>query len=110
MEVIGRTLEQLLRSSLGFDTSRHLCYVNGMAIGQSRRIVIDLDDVELKRSLYSALAQDGRSLKEWFVGAASHYLNTRRQSVQLEFGALRVAQPPSEYVGSESSHQESEES
>jgi len=73
-----------------------------MAIGQSRRIVIDLDDVELKRSLYSALAQDGRSLKEWFVDAASRYVNTRAQVRQLDFGALRIAQPSTDYGKGES--------
>ncbi len=68
-----------------------------MAIGQSRRIVIDLDGVELKRSLYSALAQDGRSLKEWFVDAASHYLRARNKIRQLDLGPLGVAEPSVEY-------------
>ncbi len=45
-----------------------------MPIGKSRRIVIDVDDVGLKRGLYSALAAEGRSLKDWFASAASDYL------------------------------------
>ncbi len=97
----------IVRISPKLETLRHLCYVGDMAIGSSRRIVIDLDDIELKRNLYSALSQDGRSLKEWFVAVASHYLNSRRQARQLEFGALRVAQQPVEYSSDQSGDQES---
>jgi hypothetical protein len=45
-----------------------------MPIGKSRRIVIDVDDIGLKRGLYSALAAEGRSLKDWFAAAANDYL------------------------------------
>lgn len=57
-----------------------------MAVGKSRRIVIDVDDVALKRNLYAALAEDGRSLKEWFVNAVGEYLETRIAGRQLELG------------------------
>lgn len=72
-----------------------------MAIGQSRRIVVDVDDIEFKRSLYSALAQDGRTLKEWFVDSASHYLRTRARARQLGFSALRIADTPGQYADGE---------
>lgn len=48
-----------------------------MPIGKSRRIVIDVEDLEMKRNLYAALAVEGRSLKEWFASAASEYLSVR---------------------------------
>lgn len=49
-----------------------------MAIGKSRRIVIDVEDVTLKRDLYAVLAAEGRSLKEWFSAAAHEYLDKSR--------------------------------
>lgn len=49
-----------------------------MPIGKSRRIVIDVEDVALKRNLYAALAVEGRSMKEWFVSAVGEYLAVRR--------------------------------
>lgn len=60
-----------------------------MPIGKSRRIVIDVEDVELKRNLYAALAVEGRSMKDWFASAVSEYLAVRapRQS-------MRVAERP----------------
>jgi hypothetical protein len=63
-----------------------------MPVGKSRRIVIDLDDVELKRQLYSALAADGRSLKEWFVAEATDYLVARVAGRQLELLVPPAAQ------------------
>jgi hypothetical protein len=66
-----------------------------MAVGRSRRIVIDVDDVELKRRLHSALAHDGRSLKDWFVAAAREYLEGR-VGRQLDL-VLRVAEPAESY-------------
>lgn len=51
-----------------------------MAIGKSRRIVIDVDDVALKRDLYSALGSEGRSLKDWFSSAVTEYLAVRAGS------------------------------
>ena len=55
-----------------------------MAVGKSRRIVIDVDDVTLKRRLYAALAADGRSLKDWFLSAAGDYLDARSGGRQLD--------------------------
>jgi hypothetical protein len=44
----------------------------------SARIVIEVDP-DLKRQLYSALAIENSTLKEWFVGAAQQYIAERRQ-------------------------------
>jgi len=46
-----------------------------MSIGTSGRIVIELDP-SLKRQVYSALAKDGMTLKEWFVREAQNYIKT----------------------------------
>jgi hypothetical protein len=69
-----------------------------MAVGKSRRVVIDLDDVDLKRRLHSALAEDGRSLKDWFLRAATDYLEERLAGRQLQFPGLKVAEPPTSYA------------
>jgi hypothetical protein len=68
-----------------------------MAVGKSRRIVIDVDDVALKRRLYAALAQDGLSLKNWFVAAASAFLRSREYRGPLELPVLRAAEPVAPY-------------
>lgn len=70
-----------------------------MAVGKSRRIVIDLDEVDLKRRLYSALAQDGLSLKGWFVAAANAFLRSREYGNQLELPVLHAAEPIAPYGG-----------
>jgi hypothetical protein len=44
----------------------------------SARIVIEVDP-DLKRQLYSALAIESSTLKEWFVRAAQQYIADRRQ-------------------------------
>lgn len=46
-----------------------------MSIGSSGRIVIELEP-SLKRQIYSALAKDGLTLKEWFVREAETYIKT----------------------------------
>ncbi len=80
---------------------RYLCYIEAVAVGKSNRIVIDLDDVSLKRHLYAALAEDGRTLKHWFVSAVTEYIDSRINGRQLEFGALRAAEEPADYRLSE---------
>lgn len=47
-----------------------------MAKGQSGRIVIEVDPA-LKKALYGALAIDDSTLKDWFIGQASTYLNEK---------------------------------
>jgi hypothetical protein len=67
-----------------------------MPIGKSRRIVIDVEDVGLKRDLYSALAAEGRSLKDWFASSAQEYLSGRA-GAQRSSPTLRVAEPQRTY-------------
>jgi hypothetical protein len=54
-----------------------------MAVGKSRRIVVDVEDVHLKRRLYAALAREGTTLKDWFVRAAVEWLEAREERAQL---------------------------
>ena len=55
-----------------------------MSIGNSGRIVIELEP-GLKRQIYSTLAKDGMTLKEWFVREAQNYISTNSQvSLDLE--------------------------
>lgn len=49
-----------------------------MSIGSSGRIVIELDP-EVKRHLYSALARDGLTLKDWFIKEAATYVAKAEQ-------------------------------
>lgn len=63
-----------------------------MAVGKSRRIVIDVDDVDLKRRLYSALTKEGRSLKDWFVARANEYLADANYHTQIELPDLSAAE------------------
>lgn len=72
-----------------------------MPVGKSRRIVVDVDDLGLKRRLYSALAEDGSSLKEWFTLQAAEYLAQRFSARQLRLPITRVAESPSIYETTE---------
>ena len=57
-----------------------------MTIGQSGRIVIEVDP-DVKRRLYAALTKDGLTLKDWFIRNAETYLNTGPQiALPLETG------------------------
>ena len=49
-----------------------------MAIGESGRIVLEIDP-DLKRRLYSTLALENKTLKEWFVAQAVQHINTQLQ-------------------------------
>jgi hypothetical protein len=53
-----------------------------MAVGPSNRIVLEVDP-ELKQALYSALHQNGLSLKDWFVQNAEQFLADKQR--QLDF-------------------------
>ena len=62
-----------------------------MARGPSGRIVIEVEP-DLKQALYEALAQDGVSLKQWFVGRAEHFIEERYQMrLELESGSKTSA-------------------
>jgi hypothetical protein len=49
-----------------------------MAIGESGRIVLEVDP-ELKRKLYSALALEQKTLKDWFLLMAADYIRNQNQ-------------------------------
>jgi hypothetical protein len=49
-----------------------------MAIGDSGRVVLEIDP-QLKRKLYSVLALERKSLKDWFIGKAEEYVHTQQQ-------------------------------
>lgn len=62
-----------------------------MAVGDSGRIVLEIDPVE-KQTLYTALGRDGITLKEWFLRQVGSYL---RDTDQLSFFAsAKVAEAP----------------
>jgi len=50
-----------------------------MAIGESGRIVLEVEP-ELKRKLYSTLALENKSLKEWFILMAKAYTQSYNQT------------------------------
>jgi hypothetical protein len=47
-----------------------------MSKGDSGRIVIEVEP-DLKRRLYSALAMDSSTLKDWFIQCAEGYVNDK---------------------------------
>lgn len=49
-----------------------------MSIGNSGRIVIEVEP-EVKRQLYSTLAREGMTLKDWFLREAQSYMKTATQ-------------------------------
>jgi hypothetical protein len=49
-----------------------------MSRGPSGRIVLEIDP-ETKRQLYTVLAHDGRTLKDWFVMEVNNYLRSYSQ-------------------------------
>jgi hypothetical protein len=65
-----------------------------MARGESGRIVLEIDPAQ-KDELYSALARDGMTLKNWFLQQASHYL--KDQSQLTFFRSSVVAEEPPAY-------------
>jgi hypothetical protein len=54
-----------------------------MPIGASSRVVIVIDDVELKRRLHAVLAAEGKTLKDWFLEQAKLYLSRTPQQPAL---------------------------
>lgn len=49
-----------------------------MSIGSSGRIVIEIEP-EVKRQLYSTLAREGMTLKDWFLHEAQNYMKATAQ-------------------------------
>lgn len=64
---------------LGFSVTSHMSHYIilglSMSIGNSGRIVIEVEP-EFKRNLYSTLAREGLSLKEWFLREAEAYVSS----------------------------------
>ena len=58
-----------------------------MPKGASGRVVVEID-AALKRRLYSILAGQGMTLKDWFIRAAGEHIE------QFEQPSLPVQQPP----------------
>ena len=61
-----------------------------MAIGDSGRIVLEIKP-ELKRKLYSTLALENKTLKEWFIEAAEQHIDDWQQPGL--FGAVVEKKP-----------------
>ena len=49
-----------------------------MAIGESGRIVLEINP-EIKRKLYSTLALENKTMKEWFITLAVQHIEARQQ-------------------------------
>jgi len=49
-----------------------------MSVGKSGRIVLEVEP-ELKRRLYSALALERKTLKEWFILTADEHIRSQQQ-------------------------------
>lgn len=64
-----------------------------MATGPSGRIVVDVDP-EFKKQLYSALAAQGSTLKDWFIRTGRNYCEEIQQP-----RLLRVAERGAAYGG-----------
>jgi hypothetical protein len=54
-----------------------------MAIGESGRIVLEIEP-NLKRKLYSALALENKTLKEWFIALAIEHIQAQQQPQLFE--------------------------
>lgn len=65
-----------------------------MSIGSSGRIVIEIEP-DVKRQLYSVLARDGLTLKDWFLREARIYLENPNQ-LQLELSQRDIARAKSD--------------
>lgn len=54
-----------------------------MAVGKSGRIVLEVEP-ELKQRLYSILALENRTLKEWFILTANDHIRSQEQPNMFE--------------------------
>ena len=58
-----------------------------MAKGESGRIVLEVDP-ELKKALYSILAMDQQTLKDWFVDKAQKHINEKKTELIKSFSKV----------------------
>lgn len=58
-----------------------LCYMQHMARGDSGRVVFEIDPM-LKHRLHVRMAEERRSLKDWFIEQASRYLGPAEEGPQ----------------------------
>jgi hypothetical protein len=49
-----------------------------MSVGKSGRIVLEVEP-ELKKRLYSTLALENKTLKEWFILTANDHIRSHQQ-------------------------------
>ena len=62
----------------GLDSQCNVTYITYMAKGSSGRIVIEVEPA-LKHELYVELARRALTLKAWFIGEATRFVETSRQ-------------------------------
>ena len=73
-------------------SSHYIVTKEVMSIGSSGRIVIEVEP-EVKRHLYSVLARDGMTLKDWFLREAQAYL-VSASKLQLELSHEKTSVHP----------------
>jgi hypothetical protein len=64
-----------------------------MSRGDSKRVVIEVDP-DLKRKLYTVLAADDSTLKDWFVRAATNYIAEREQPSLPDLARVQTRAKP----------------
>lgn len=67
-----------------------------MARGDSGRLVIEVDP-EFKASLYSVLARNGTTLKDWFIASAQRFVEEQTQPSLFASGVPSVAEAQPAY-------------
>ena len=78
-----------------------------MAKGSSGRVVIVVEP-GLKRELYVELARRGLTLKAWFVGQATRFLETSHQPSLFVAEDINSHRPPVPSVAPSSAEEDSE--
>lgn len=59
----------------------------GMAKGESGRIVLEVEP-ELKKALYSILAMEQQTLKDWFVDKAQKHIKEKKSELIQSFSKV----------------------
>lgn len=58
-----------------------------MAKGESGRIVLEVDP-ELKKTLYSILAMEQKTLKDWFIDKAKKHIDEKKSELIKSFSKV----------------------